>query len=180
MKLWLVRHARPLLAPGLCYGVTDVDADADATAFAASVLAAQLPPDVAVACSPLRRCLQLAEALQALRPGLEFRVESRLSEMDFGSFEGERWDSIARAEYARWEADFAGYRFGGRESVGEFMARVGAALADARAGGDVLWITHAGVARAVRLLAAGVTAPLQAADWPREGLAFGELQCFPI
>ena len=34
-RLWLVRHARPLVAPGICYGRLDMQADAQATADAA-------------------------------------------------------------------------------------------------------------------------------------------------
>ena len=40
MKLWLVRHAQVLLPPGICYGATDVAADAAATLRAAQALAA--------------------------------------------------------------------------------------------------------------------------------------------
>ena len=43
MKLWLVRHAQVLLPPGICYGATDVAADAAATLSAAQALAAELP-----------------------------------------------------------------------------------------------------------------------------------------
>ena len=39
MSLWLARHARPLVAPGCCYGQWDVPADAADTARAAQALA---------------------------------------------------------------------------------------------------------------------------------------------
>ena len=42
MKLWLVRHAQVLLPTGICYGATDVAADAAATLSAAQALAAEL------------------------------------------------------------------------------------------------------------------------------------------
>jgi len=69
---------------------------------------------------------------------------------------------------------FGSHRFGGRESVSEFMQRVAAAWDETqRRGVDVVWITHAGVIRAVTLLRQGVRRPEQAAQWPREVLAFG-------
>ena len=42
MRLWLVRHAQPLVAPGVCYGATDMPADVDATSQAAQALVDRL------------------------------------------------------------------------------------------------------------------------------------------
>ena len=36
MKLWIVRHAKPLIESGVCYGALDVAADAPHTLQAAS------------------------------------------------------------------------------------------------------------------------------------------------
>lgn len=181
MKLWLLRHALPLLDEGVCYGATDVPADPAATLRLAAELAATLPHRVATISSPLQRCTQLARALHSRRPDLDWRSDARIAEMDFGHWEGRRWDAIARAEFDCWSADFANYRCGGGESVSQLMDRVSLALQDACGGpGDALWITHAGVVRAARLLAAGRGAPRQAADWPRQGPAFGQLVCLEL
>lgn len=178
MRLWLVRHARPLVAPGLCYGASDVPADAAATAIAARELAAVLPQGLAVRSSPLKRCTALAEALGALRPDLVFGTDPRLAEMNFGRWEGRRWEDIPKPEFASWMADFAGFPVSGGESVSTFMARVDAAFAEVLAWpADTVWITHAGVARAVLLLRSGIR-PRSAADWPQEGLGFGESRLF--
>jgi alpha-ribazole phosphatase len=181
MKLWLVRHAMPLVDSGVCYGASDVPADQQATLEAARSLADRLPTGLAVSCSPLRRCRQLADALCALRPDLAWRPDPRLAEMDFGRWEGARWDAIARDDLDGWAADFPGWRCGGGDSVAQLMARVAQALAEAwRTGGDALWITHGGVVGALRLLAAGVTLPKQAGDWPRDGLGFGQVECITM
>lgn len=179
MKLWLARHARPLIEPGLCYGASDIAADAEATHEAAQALAAHLPPGLVVSSSPLRRCVQLAEALQQLRPDLAFTPDPRLAEMDFGQWEGRPWESIAPAEHVAWMADFSGYRCGGGESVAAFMARVRLALDAARGNGtDTLWVTHGGVVRAATLLVQDAPMPRQAAEWPRAGgLEFGRWTC---
>ncbi len=178
MKLWLVRHARPLVEPGVCYGATDVSADPAATLQAASDLAALLPAGLPVRCSPLLRCVQLARALRVLRPDLVWQADARLVEMNFGCWEGWRWSDIGREEFFTWEAQFNDYRFGGCDSVGELMARVAGLRADAAgdAGQEQVWITHAGAIRAASLLARGVSRVDRAGDWPREVLGFGNSQ----
>jgi alpha-ribazole phosphatase len=55
------------------------------------------------------------------------------------------------------------------------MQRVGIAWDTWLASGtDALWVTHAGVMRAVTLLQRGVRVPVTAADWPAHPIAFGE------
>jgi alpha-ribazole phosphatase len=179
MKLWLVRHARPRVAPGVCYGATDLPADARATALQARQLAAVLPPGLPLVHSPLQRCEQLSQALCGLRADLASQPEPRIAEMDFGRWEGRRWSDVPRAEYDAWTADFAGHAVGGGESVQAFLQRVGQALQVTRAGagatcGEAVWITHAGVIRAVDLLARGVTRVDDAGQWPREAPGHGQ------
>lgn len=175
MKLWLVRHARPLVDTGVCYGVSNIAADAGHTQARAALLAAALPPGLAVWHSPLQRCAQLARALHVLRPDLRLRVDERLAEMDFGCWEGVRWDEIARQHYDAWTADFGAHRFGGRESVNDLVQRVRSACADGvRQRDELVWITHAGVMRSAMLLARGVTDVRSAQQWPQEELPWGE------
>jgi len=175
MTLWLVRHAEVQAPPGLCYGRSDLPASAEATAQAARALAAELPLGLALHASPLQRCEQLAQALQGLRPDLTLKTDARLREMDFGRWEGVPWAGIPRAGIDAWLADFADARpAGDGESVRELMARVAAAWDAHRARGTpAAWITHAGVMRAVLLLARGVRLPVRAADWPADALPFG-------
>jgi len=178
VKLWLVRHARPLVDAGVCYGALEVQADSQATREAARALAHVLPPGLRARVSPRSRCRQLADALHVLRPDLRFEPDARLAEMDFGEWEGRAWDAIGQDALDRWTADFLNHRSGGAESVDLFMARVEAALQEAwRAGEDALWVTHAGVARAVRLLVQGLPRPVAASGWPTSGLACGAAIC---
>lgn len=195
MRLWLVRHAQPLIAPGLCYGRLDVAADADASAACARQLAAQLPPGTRVAASALQRCAQLARQLHQLRPDLAPATDARLQEMDFGQWEGRAWQAIAPAALQAWTDDFAHHAAGGSgESVSAFMARVASAYdalgapeaPDSRQPGhisappptsparDVLWITHAGVIRAVDLLAQGLRQIERADQWPLQAPNYGQ------
>ncbi len=173
--LWLLRHAPVEAAPGLCYGATDLLADAALTRAAAQRIAPLLPKGMAIRVSPLRRCTALADAIAAQRPDLAPQVDARLAEMDFGAWEGQPWSAIDRAQLGAWTADFADHRPGGGESVRAFMQRVAAAWDAWRdEGGEALWITHAGVMRAAMLLHAGIRCPRGAAEWPAEALPFGE------
>ena len=181
MRLWLARHARPLVEDGLCYGALDVAADENETAAAAQQLAQVLPHGVDVLSSPLRRCTDLARALAGLRPDLVPRADPRLAEMDFGSWEGRPWKALARAEIDAWTSDFAAYRAGGTgESVSQFAARVDGLLHQLRASGrDQAWIAHAGVFKVlVRRLDGRALG--NAADWPVEALDWGRWHMFRI
>ncbi|MDB5884164.1 MAG: Phosphoglycerate mutase [Polaromonas sp.] len=181
MKLWLVRHAQPLVAPGVCYGRLNMPADAAATGECARRLAALLPRGVQVISSPLRRCAQLRRSLAALRPDLVHETDARLQEMDFGRWEGRSWQVIDRQALEAWTRDFAGYPAGGTgECVAAFMARVALAFDALPRQGDAVWITHAGVIRAASLLARGVRHIGQAADWPLEAPKYGQWQLLDL
>jgi alpha-ribazole phosphatase len=150
-----------------------LDADAALTLAAAQALALELPQGTSVQVSPLKRCQQLAEALQNLRPDLSFCTDARLREMDFGTWEGVAWADIPHAAVDAWTADFALHRFGGKESAQEVLARVGSAWDELQAAEDRLWITHSGVAQAATLLQQGIRQIVHAKDWPVSSLPYG-------
>ncbi|MES2583545.1 MAG: histidine phosphatase family protein [Pseudomonadota bacterium] len=181
MKLWLVRHAQPLVEPGVCYGALDVAADQLATEKAARALAGALPAGLLVLSSPLQRCEQLTEVLRGLRPDLAYKHDARLVEMDFGHWEGQHWDAIPRAELDGWTEAFDTWRCGGAESVADAMRRVGAVWDETRAlQQPTVWITHAGVVRAATLLAQGQRHISQADQWPVDAPAWGQWQAVDI
>ncbi|MEZ2293173.1 histidine phosphatase family protein [Variovorax sp. RCC_210] len=173
--LWLQRHAPVVAEPGLCYGATNLQAHAQGTRDAAQRIAPLLPAGLVLLSSPLRRCAELADAIVALRPDLQLRHDARLAEMDFGAWEGRPWADIPREDFEAWTADFADAPAGAHgESVRDFMGRVAAVHDEWQAGeGDALWVTHAGVLRAVTLLQRGMRCVQTAADWPVGELAFG-------
>ena len=176
MKLWTVRHATPLIASGVCYGALDVAADAQHTLLAARALAQAIPLHCKVWVSPLQRCMQLADALSVIRPELKAQTDARLREMDFGTWEGVAWNAIPLEAMQAWTDDFGAHRFGGVESANEVLARV-ADLWDAvrqQPDEDQVWITHAGVARAVQLLSKGIRRVESASQWPTDAPSYGE------
>ena len=147
MHLTLVRHTRPLVPDGVCYGATDLDVASTFEAEAARVVDA-LPPAGELLTSPLRRCRRLAEYIGAAR-NLVPEVDERLREMDFGSWEGMAWDDIPRAELDAWAGDFLHARPHGGENVLMLRERTWAAIGDyRRSGASHIVVTHAGIIKA--------------------------------
>lgn len=157
MILHLIRHPRPLIEPGICYGRLDVAGENPGRA--AVRLRAELPCGLPVFSSPLRRCRELAEHLQASPI-----IDERLMEMDFGDWEGRLWDAIPRAELDAWAADVAGYAPPGGESPVALQQRALAFVAALQVPEAVV-VTHAGVIRVLlahwRGLSAGQWSSLQ-------------------
>jgi alpha-ribazole phosphatase len=180
MKLWLARHAQPLIDAGICYGALDMAADAALTTSAAQSLAVSLPANIICRISPLRRCQQLGAALALLRPDLAITpsicTDMRLAEMNFGHFEGQPWANIPKAAVDAWTADFGDHRFGGKECANEVLQRVKAALDEHAAlhADHLLWITHAGVIRACSLVKQGIYRVETPEQWPQAVVEFGQ------
>ncbi|WP_424933249.1 alpha-ribazole phosphatase family protein [Amaricoccus macauensis] len=146
MPLIVLRHTKPDVAPGTCYGRTDL---ALATCFEETARAAHagLPPVARIVSSPLSRCLRLAEWIAQAR-NLPLEIDPRIVEMDFGRWEGTPWAEISRPELDAWAADFEGARPHGGESVAMLAERVSRAL-EGLGPEPTLWVTHSGVFRAV-------------------------------
>lgn len=184
MNLWLARHAQPLIEAGICYGATDMAADAALTTAAARSLALAIPAKTICRISPLRRCQQLAAALALLRPDLTIHsstcTDVRLKEVDFGHFEGQPWAQIPKAAVDAWTADFGNHRFGGKESANEVLQRVKEAFDDHAElnASNLLWITHAGVIRAAHLLQQGIYQVSRTDQWPQVVVEFGSFKNF--
>lgn len=189
-ELWLVRHARPVVKAGVCYGRLDVSAEPEHTHTSAQALAQALsaahrtaPKPLRLCTSPALRAQQLARQTAALLagtfPALPIQTDPRLAEMDFGHWEGQHWDDIPRAALDAWTDDFHHHRPGDGESVAAVLQRVRTALCDATLHEHtappqrVVWFTHAGVMRAVDVLLTQRGQPLQAADWPNTPCAHG-------
>jgi alpha-ribazole phosphatase len=149
VNLYLVRHLAPQVGPGVCYGQTDLPVDPALQAAALPALRAQLPDGAAIYSSPLQRCAQLAAALG----GSAVRIDPRLAELDFGSWEMRHWDDIARTEIDAWACDVAMARPGGAESVYDMALRIDAFFTDLIKAPEasVIVICHAGT---IRLLTA--------------------------
>ena len=147
MALILLRHTTPDVAPGICYGQTDLDV-AESFETEAACVDAALPPFERIVSSPLQRCLKLAEFISK-RSNIPVTHDPRLMELDFGTWEGRAWSEIARSEIDAWAADFYHARPHGGESVAILRARVRTALEElSDQDRPTLIVSHAGVIRA--------------------------------
>lgn len=163
MQVFLIRHPRPLLAAGICYGQLDVDCEDPLPV--AERLRPLLPADTRIIASPLRRTRRLAEALHA-QPAFD----ARLMEIDFGDWEGKAWAGIERNQLDAWAADVLHFVPPGGESVAMLQARA-IACVDELEDERVALVTHGGVIRAL----IGHWAKLPVEEWSQLRLEFGSL-----
>jgi alpha-ribazole phosphatase len=103
MEFALIRHTRCEVAAGTCYGHLDVPLASTAAADIELTLS-RVPPVDLVFSSPSQRCHSLARAI-ATRDGCEMELREDLRELNFGRWEGVRWDDIPRALSDTWAAD---------------------------------------------------------------------------
>lgn len=114
MRLVLIRHTSVAVPRGVCYGQTDVPLAASFAEEAATVKEglADYTFD-RVYCSPLSRCVRLAEYCgypDAVR-------DDRLKEICFGDWEMRAYDDIQGPELQRWFDDYINVAPPGGESV---------------------------------------------------------------
>lgn len=144
MELYLIRHPRPAVAPGVCYGQTDLGLAESADAVAAR-LRPLLPADYTLFASPLARARLLAEALGTPR------VDPRLKEIHFGDWEGRSYDDIGQAALDDWVAEPLDFAPPGGESPRQMANRALAFLTDLRteAPAAAVVVAHGGPLRAL-------------------------------
>ena len=158
MEITLIRHTRVAVAPGTCYGWTDVPV-ADSFMEEAEVVRQRLRGISfdAVFTSPLSR----AQKLAAYCGFPDAIADPRLREMNMGDWEMQRYDEITDPHLQRWYADYLHLPATGGESYPMLCSRVGEFLDQllTRPYRHVAIFAHAGV-----LVAAGIWAGL----WPVE------------
>lgn len=149
MALILLRHGEPKIGSGVCYGQSDIDAHIPDHADLLGVLSRIDRPISRLHSSPLRRCMDLSQNLAQLL-NLQVQTDPRLSEIHFGNWEMQPWNDIPRDEIDLWASDVENARPHDGESVAQLMMRARSYLADvASEPGDVLAVSHLGVARAI-------------------------------
>jgi alpha-ribazole phosphatase len=145
MNLYLVRHTRTALPPGICYGVSDVALAAPADINEIVYKLKHLDNPI-VYSSPLMRCKLLAQKLSS-----HVIIDNRLKELNFGHWELLAWNDIKGHEADAWMNDFVNVRCPGGESYIDLAQRVTLFLSDLAKSGHVtaVIVTHAGVLRAI-------------------------------
>jgi alpha-ribazole phosphatase len=161
MKIALIRHLAPSIAPGICYGRLDVAAD-PATADQIAGLAANsaLLGASRIWTSPARRCRVLADALAVALPAAQ-TVDARLQELDFGAWEGKSWDTIPLAALDRWAASPLTFAPPGGESGAALVWRLRDFCADlTRDQQNCVVVSHGGPLKVLIALSQGRDADL--------------------
>jgi alpha-ribazole phosphatase len=179
MHLYLIRHPKPEVAPGICYGSTDLRVSQEECDRVVADVSASLPRSIPVFSSPLQRCRRFAERLAATLGSTPVILDARLPEMHFGTWEMRSWSSIPREEVDAWTDDLITYRPGGGETVLELASRVYAFYQDVQqqADGHAVVVSHAGTMRFLRAFQTGLPleeAALLAAK-SGHGVAYGEM-----
>lgn len=147
-EIWVVRHTAVDVAPGICYGGTDVGLketfEEEAREVAEKLKSFQ--PD-AVFTSPLSRAHRLAKATghaQAIK-------DERLREQHFGAWEMQAYDEIEDPQLKAWYEDYVDEVPTEGESFRQVVERVGHFIEEVRAAGHdrVLVFAHGGIQMAV-------------------------------
>jgi alpha-ribazole phosphatase len=171
MRVVLIRHPRPLIEPGICYGRLDIPLHpAAGEAVARIATDPGLKGATQVWSSPARRCRVLADAIaEAL--AVPLTVDHRLQELDFGDWEGRPWDMVARADLDRWAAEPATFAPPGGESGAALIARIrDFDQALRRYWRDCVVVSHGGPLKVLGALLTGKAVDLLAPALPVGGL----------
>lgn len=148
MEIYLVRHTSVAVTKGTCYGQLDVEL-ADSFIEEAEKVKRHLPKEFdAVFSSPSKRCVKLVEELNFI----DYQTDSRLLEMNFGDWEGTKWEEINQAELNSWMEDFVTVKPKNGECLLDIYHRVSDFLNQLRSGNldKVLIVTHGGIIRCVK------------------------------
>lgn len=144
LELYLIRHTKPAVVRGICYGQTDLEPAASFQKEFAR-LSTHLPDTFdRVYSSPLKRCTRLAQRLSKSPIW-----DDRLMEMDFGTWEMKAWHDIPKEQLEPWMGDFVNVAVPGGESFEQLISRSLSALEEIieQSASQVAVVSHAGVIR---------------------------------
>lgn len=162
MDLYLIRHTRPQVLDGVCYGQADIDVAASFNEEF-EVLKNKLSTikPIGVFSSPLQRCLKLAHASATHLNSPTVTQDSRLMELNFGDWELQPWSDIPQGIAGEWTEEHIRHTPPNGESYQNLHLRAKSFLEEVSEKHEdeaVIAFTHAGVIRA--LVAEALNLPL--------------------
>jgi alpha-ribazole phosphatase len=136
MEISFIRHIKPAIAAGICYGQLDVPVPDEPYQ---PVISADV-----VYSSPLVRCMVLAKQLSPSPI-----TDPRLMELHFGDWEGKKWDEIDEAALQVWGDDYINLSPPNGESLMELLERLRAFIDEVTSSSykKIIIVTHAGIIR---------------------------------
>ena len=145
MEIHLIRHTAVENPENLCYGFTEMPLRKD---YPEDFKRLNMDHDFdLVISSPSQRCRLLADYF-----GFDYTTDERLREMNFGSWEMEKWTDIPEKEINPWYQDFINVKATGGENLLEMQDRVLSFWKELIAEQNVikvLVVAHAGVIRLI-------------------------------
>lgn len=120
--IYLIRHTKPLVETGVCYGQTDLDISEcfdDEVAIIKSKII--LNDSFFFYSSPLQRCKKLAKSLSK---STTINFDDRLKELNFGDWENIPWSKLPQGLLKKWSANFVNNAPPKGESLQELSNRV--------------------------------------------------------
>lgn len=147
---YFVRHTRVAVSPDICYGQTDVNL-ADSFIQEAALVKNTLSQYIfhQVYSSPLQRCRQLAEYCGYSKP----ITHPALMEMNFGSWEMQKWDAL---DMQLWANDWIHNAPPKGESLKAMYQRISAFLSILPTDKNILIFTHKGVINCAKAFYSGI------------------------
>ncbi len=155
MNLLLIRHTKPLIKSGICYGQTDLllnykDFLIKRKSILQKIQHLNIPWDV-IYSSPLIRCAYLAKYI-GKKLNLKIFFNDLLKEFHYGKWENLPYDEI-QSEMEEWSKDYINTPVPGGESLKMFIERTNKIYWDLiNLNKNVIVVTHIGVIRSFYLL----------------------------
>jgi alpha-ribazole phosphatase len=144
VEIYLIRHIEPDFEKGVCYGQLDVPIRNNYKELHESIIA-KIPKDYdAMFSSPLIRCKLLAEQISC-----NVIFDNRLKEVNFGDWEGKKWDDINQVELNKWMENYIELSPPNGESLRDLVDRFSSFISDLKKQdfSKVIIVTHAGIIR---------------------------------
>ncbi|MEI7596082.1 MAG: alpha-ribazole phosphatase [Bacteroidota bacterium] len=121
MEIYLIRHTKPNIPEGVCYGSTDMELIENSNSqFEKIKTSLNIDESFVFYSSPLKRCSLMAKYLS----NDNFIIDNRLKEISFGKWEETPWVELPLDEFEKWSSDFVNNPTPGNESFIELQNRV--------------------------------------------------------
>lgn len=122
MEIYLIRHTKPDIDKGICYGQSDILL-ADSFGEELKSLHTRLKSSLNIIyTSPLQRCHLLAKELSLSHGNII--INDNLKELNFGKWELQPWSEIKSAELNPWMADYVNTKCPDGESYHQLARRI--------------------------------------------------------
>lgn len=156
LNIYLVRHTKPLIEEGTCYGQLDCTVSDDYEKQLLKLSDYFKHKEInAIYSSPLKRCAVLSQGLSN-ECNLSVNYNDEFKEINFGAWEGLKWDDIPRSKIDEWNNNRLHFQFPDGESPLLFHDRVitawsklVASLQLTEQNQNIILVAHAGVIRSI-------------------------------